>query len=150
MSLEEKVMAAMKTAMKSKDEAALRGLRGIKAEIIKAKTEPGAHGEISADGEMKLVQKMLKQRKDALEIYVAQKREDLANKEKEEMQIIEQYLPAQLSEAEIVETIQKIIVQAGASGLGDLGKVMGMATKELAGKADGKTISSLAKNLLAP
>ncbi|MBS1731579.1 MAG: GatB/YqeY domain-containing protein [Bacteroidetes bacterium] len=150
MNLEEKVMSAMKNAMKQKDEAALRSLRGIKAEIIKAKTEPGAHGEISQDGEMKLLQKMLKQRKDALEIYTAQKREDLANKEKEEIAVIEQYLPAQLSEEEILETIQKIIAQTGASGLADLGKVMGLATKELAGKAEGKTISSLAKNLLAP
>jgi len=122
MNLEEKVMSAMKNAMKQKDEAALRSLRGIKAEIIKAKTEPGAHGEISQDGEMKLLQKMLKQRKDALEIYTAQKREDLANKEKEEIAVIEQYLPAQLSEEEILETIQKIIAQTGASGLADLGK----------------------------
>ncbi|MEO7210529.1 MAG: GatB/YqeY domain-containing protein, partial [Chitinophagaceae bacterium] len=93
MSLEEKVMGAMKTAMKSKDEAGLRGLRGIKAEIIKAKTEPGAHGEITPEGELKLLQKMLKQRKDALDIYVTQNREDLANKEREEIAIIEQYLP---------------------------------------------------------
>ena len=150
MSLEEKVMDAMKTAMKSKDEAGLRGLRGIKAEIIKAKTEPGAHGEVTPEGELKLLQKMLKQRKDALDIYVAQNREDLAKKEREEIQIIEQYLPAQLTEEEILETIEKIIAQTGASSLGDLGKVMAQATKELAGQADEKTISALAKNLLAP
>ncbi|MEO8116669.1 MAG: GatB/YqeY domain-containing protein [Bacteroidota bacterium] len=150
MNLEEKVMDALKPAMKSKDEAALRSLRLIKAEIIKAKTEPGAHGEITSDGEMKLLQKMLKQRKDALDIYVTQNREDLANKEREEIAIIEQYLPAQLSEEDVLQTIEKIIAQTGATSLGDLGKVMALATKELAGQADGKTISAIAKDLLAP
>lgn len=148
MSLEEKVMEDIKIAMKAKEEAILRGLRSIKAEIIKAKTEPGAQGVITAEGELKLLQKMLKQRKDSLEIFLAQKRDDLAQKEKEEIAVIEKFLPAQLSEEEIKSAIQKIITATGASTMSDLGKVMGLATKELAGKADGKTISAMAKSLL--
>lgn len=148
MSLEEKVMEDIKIAMKAKEEAILRGLRSIKAEIIKAKTEPGAQGVITAEGELKLLQKMLKQRKDSLEIFLAQKRDDLAQKEKEEIALIEKFLPAQLSEEEIKSAIQKIITATGASTMSDLGKVMGLATKELAGKADGKTISAMAKSLL--
>ncbi len=149
MRLEEKVMEDIKAAMKARDEAALRGLRGIKAEIIKAKTEPGAQGTLSPDGEMKLLQKMLKQRKDSLDIFLAQKRDDLAAKEREEIAVIEKYLPAQLSEDEIKTAVQKIITATGATTLADLGKVMGLATKELAGKADGKTISAMAKSLLS-
>lgn len=149
MRLEEKVMEDIKAAMKARDEAALRGLRGIKAEIIKAKTEPGAQGTLSPDGEMKLLQKMLKQRKDSLDIFLAQKRDDLAAKEREEIAVIEKYLPAQLSEDEIKTAVQKIITATDATTLADLGKVMGLATKELAGKADGKTISAMAKSLLS-
>jgi uncharacterized protein YqeY len=148
MSLEIKVMAEMKEAMKAKDEAALRGLRAIKAEIIKAKTEPGAGGEITEEGELKLLQKIVKQRKDSLEIFTQQNRPDLASKEAEEIAIIEKFLPKQLSEEELRTIITAIISEVGASTLADLGKVMGVASKQLAGKADGKTISSLVKELL--
>lgn len=139
----------MKEAMKAKDEATLRGLRAIKAEIIKAKTEPGAGGEIDEATEQKFLQKMMKQRKDSLEIFEKQGRADLATKEKEEMAVIEKFLPKQLSEAEIKEAVNKIIAATGASSPADMGKVMGVASKELAGKADGKTISSIVKELLA-
>ena len=149
MNLEQQVMAEMKEAMKAKDEATLRGLRAIKAEIIKAKTEPGAGGELSDETANKMLQKMLKQRKDSLEIYRTQNRDDLAKKEEEEISVIEKFLPAQMSQAELKEALQKIIEQVGASGPADMGKVMGMATKQLAGKADGKTISATVKELLA-
>ena len=149
MSLETEVMAQMKDAMKAKDEGLLRGLRAIKAEIIKAKTEPGANGEVTADGEMKLLQKLVKQRKDSLEIYQQQNRPDLAAKEIEEITVIEKFLPQQLSEAELKEAITAIIATTGAAGPQDMGKVMGVASKQLAGKADGKTISSLVKELLS-
>jgi len=148
MSLETEVMSLMKDAMKNKDEALLRGLRAIKAEIIKAKTEPGANGEISAETEMKLLQKLVKQRKDSLTIFEQQSRSDLAAKEAEEIAVIEKFLPAQMGEDEIKKMLQEIIVQVGATGPQDLGKVMGVATKQLAGKADGKIISALTKDLL--
>jgi uncharacterized protein YqeY len=149
MNLEENVMAQMKDAMKAKDEAALRGLRAIKAEIIKAKTEPGAGGLISADAELKMLQKMVKQRKDALEIYKQQNRADLAKKEQEEITLIEKFLPKQMNEEELKDALGKIIADTGASSAADMGKVMGIATKQLAGKADGKTISAVVKELLS-
>ncbi|TDO26357.1 GatB/YqeY domain-containing protein [Sediminibacterium goheungense] len=149
MSLEEKVMAGMKEAMKSKDEALLRGLRAIKAEIIKAKTEPGANGQVSEDGELKLLQKLVKQRKDSLEIFQQQNRTDLAQKEQEEISVIEQFLPKQLDAAELKTIIAGIITAVGATGPQDMGKVMGTASKQLAGQADGKTISAVVKELLA-
>ena len=149
MSLEQQVMAEMKDAMKSKDEAALRSLRAIKAEIIKAKTEPGAAGEINEATEQKFLQKMMKQRRDSLEIFEKQGRSDLAIKEKEEMAVIERFLPKQLDESEIKSALQKIITDTGASSPADMGKVMGVASKQLAGLADGKTISTLVKELLA-
>ncbi len=149
MSLELRVMSELKEAMKAKDDAALRGLRAIKAEIIKAKTEPGAGGEISEEGEMKLLQKIVKQRKDSLEIFRQQNREDLATKEAEEIAIIEKFLPKQLSESELKEVIIPIIAQVGATSIADLGKVMGIASKQLAGKADGKAISAMVKELLS-
>lgn len=149
MNLEEKVMAEMKDAMKSKNEAALRGLRAIKAEIIKAKTEPGAGGEISGDTETKMLQKMVKQRKDALEIYQQQHREDLAKKEEDEIAVIEKFLPAQLTGDNLKKELQEIIAETGASSPADMGKVMGAATKKLAGRADGKAISAAVKELLA-
>jgi uncharacterized protein YqeY len=148
MSLETEVMSLMKDAMKNKDEALLRGLRAIKAEIIKAKTEPGANGEISAETEMKLLQKLVKQRKDSLTIFEQQNRADLATKEAEEIAVIEKFLPAQMGEDEIKKILHEIIAQVGATGPQDLGKVMGVATKQLAGKADGKIISALTKELL--
>lgn len=138
----------MKTAMKSKNEAVLRGLRAIKAEIIKAKTDPGAGGTIDEAVELKFLQKMMKQRKDAYEIFIQQGREDLATKEKEEMDVIEKFLPGQLSEAEIRSAVEQIIAATGASSAADMGKVMGAATKQLAGQADGKAISAIVKELL--
>jgi uncharacterized protein len=149
MSLEQQIMAEMKEAMKAKDEAALRSLRAVKAEIIKLKTEPGANGEISQDGELKLLQKLVKQRKDSLDIFQKQNRADLAKKEEEEIAVIEKFLPKQLSETELKEELKKIIAATGASSAADMGKVMGAATKQLAGKADGKTISAAVKELLA-
>lgn len=149
MSLEQDIMVELKEAMKSKDEAALRGLRAIKAEIIKAKTEPGANGEISAEGEIKILSKMAKERRDSIDLYVKQNREDLATKEREEVAIIEKFLPQQLSAAELEAEIKKIITQVGATSPADMGKVMGVASKAFAGKADGRAISTTVKNLLA-
>ncbi len=148
MSLEQRIMAEMKEAMKSKNEAVLRSLRAIKAEIIKAKTEPGANGAIDEATEQKFLQKMMKQRKDSLDIFEKQGREDLASKEREEMAVIEQFLPKQLSEEEIKAAVSQIISEVGAQSAADMGKVMGVASKQLAGKADGKTISAIVKALL--
>ena len=148
MSLEQQIMTEMKDAMKSKNEGLLRSLRAIKAEIIKAKTEPGAGGEINEATEQKFLQKMMKQRKDSLEIFEKQNRPELAQKEKEEIEIIEKFLPKQLSAEELKEALSKIIAETGASSPADLGKVMGIASKQFAGKADGKTISALVKELL--
>jgi uncharacterized protein YqeY len=149
MSLEQQIMTEMKDAMKSKNEGVLRSLRAIKAEIIKAKTEPGAGGEIDAATEQKFLQKMMKQRKDSLEIFEKQGREDLAVKEREELQVIERFLPKQMSESEIKEAVAAIIIQMGAASPADMGKVMGAASKQLAGLADGKTISTIVKDLLS-
>ncbi|MFN3665167.1 MAG: GatB/YqeY domain-containing protein [Sediminibacterium sp.] len=149
MSLEEQVMAGMKEAMKSKNEALLRGLRAIKAEIIKAKTEPGANGQISAEGELKLLQKLVKQRKDSLEIFQQQNRTDLAQKEQEEITVIEQFLPKQLEPEALKKIVAEIIASVGAAGPQDMGKVMGVASKQLAGQADGKAISAVVKELLS-
>ncbi len=149
MGLEQQIMEEMKTAMKTKNEAVLRSLRAIKAEIIKAKTDPGAGGVIDESTEQKFLQKMMKQRKDSFEIYQQQGRTDLATKEKEEMEVIERFLPKQLSEEAIREAVSKIITATGAASPADMGKVMGVASKELAGQADGKTISAFVKELLA-
>src|ERR1700749_4974518 len=143
MSLEQQIMAEMKDAMKSKNESVLRSLRAIKAEIIKAKTEPGAGGEISEETELKFLQKMMKQRKDSLEIFEKQGREDLAIKEREEIAVIEKFLPKQMDEAALKDAVAKIIAETGASSPADMGKVMGVASKQFAGKADGKTISAV-------
>ncbi len=148
MTLEQKIMAEMKEAMKNKDEGTLRGLRAIKAAIILAKTEKGFSGEITEDAEIKILQKLLKQRKDSLEIFNKENRPDLAQKEKEEIAVIEKFLPTPLTEDELRVELRKIIADSGAIGPSDLGKVMGIASKSFAGKADGKTISSLVKELL--
>lgn len=148
MNLEQKIMADLKTAMLAKDEVGLRSLRAIKAAIIIAKTSEGAKGEISADEEMKLLQKLVKSRKDSLEIFQQQNRPELAKKEEEEIAIIEKFLPKQMSADEIKSELTKIIATLGASSPADIGKVMGAATKQFAGKADGKTISALVKELL--
>lgn len=149
MSLEIQIMGEMKKAMKAKNEAVLRGLRAIKAEIIKAKTEPGANGQINEDTELKLLQKLVKQRKDSFEIFTQQNRADLAQKEKEEIEVIEKFLPKQLTEAELEQVITTIITNSNATSAADMGKVMGIATKQLAGKADGKVISTIVKKLLS-
>lgn len=149
MSLEQKIMAGLKTAMLAKDEKALRSLRAIKAAILLAKTSEGAGGEITEDAENKLLQKLVKQRKDSLEIYRQQNRPDLAKKEEEEIEVIEQFLPKQLSAEELKARLQQIIAEVGASSPADMGKVMGAATKQLAGQADGKAISAVVKELLA-
>jgi len=149
MSLEQKIMVDLKTAMLAKDEKALRSLRAIKAAILLAKTSEGAGGELKEDDEIKMLQKLVKQRKDSLEIYEQQNRIDLAQKEKEEIEIIEKFLPKQLSADELRSEVAAIISEVGASSPADMGKVMGAATKKLAGKADGKTISALVKELLS-
>lgn len=148
MSLEQNIMAKMKNAMKAKDEAALRGLRAIKAAILLAKTSGGS-GEITADDEIKLLQKLVKQRKDSLEIFQQQNRADLAQKEEEEINIIEQFLPKQLGADELKTIVAAIIAEVGAISAADMGKVMGAASKQLAGQADGKTISAVVKELLS-
>ena len=149
MSLEQKIMADLKTAMLAKDKAGLRSLRAIKAAIILAKTAEGANGEVTEAEEVKLLQKLVKSRKDSLEIFQQQNRPELAKKEEEEIAIIEKFLPKQLSPDEVKGLLTKIIEEVGASSPADMGKVMSVATKQLAGKADGKTISSLVKELLA-
>lgn len=148
MALEQQIMAEMKDAMKAKNEAVLRSLRAIKAEIIKAKTDPGAGGVIDEATEQKFLQKMMKQRRDSLEIFEKQGRADLAVKEKEEMAVIERFLPKQMGIDEIRAAVTKIIGDTGAASAADMGKVMGVASKQLAGLADGKTISAIVKELL--
>jgi uncharacterized protein YqeY len=149
MSLEQNVMAEMKDAMKAKNEAALRSLRAIKAAIIIAKTAEGAGGELKEEDEAKLLQKLVKQRRDSLEIYKQQNREDLAQKEQEEIAVIEKFLPKKLTDAELNEALSVIISQTGATSAADMGKVMGAATKQLAGRADGKAISAAVKEMLS-
>ncbi len=149
MGLEQLVMAEMKEAMKAKNEAGLRGLRAIKAAIIIAKTSEGAGGELKEEDEVKMLQKLVKQRKDSLEIFNKQNRDDLAQKEMEEIAIIEKFLPQQMSEDELKSEISAIIAALGATSPADMGKVMGAATKQLGGKAEGKAISTMVKNLLS-
>ena len=149
MSLEQKIMADLKIAMLAKDEAGLRSLRAVKAAIIVAKTAEGAKGEISAEEETKLLQKLVKSRKDSLEIFQQQNRPELAKKEEEEIAIIQKFLPKQMSADEVKAALTNIIAEVGASSPADMGKVMGVASKQLAGLADGKTISNIVKELLS-
>ena len=149
MSLSAQIMEEIKTAMRAKDTVALESLRAIKSAILLAQTETGAKEEISADDEIKLLQRLVKQRKDSANIYNEQGRLDLAEPELAQVAVIEKFLPAQLSEAEVEAVISKIISDSGVSGMAAMGQVMGMASKELAGKADGKMISSMVKKLLA-
>ncbi len=148
MSLELSINAAIKTAMLAKKEADLRGLRAIKSAILLAKTADGRQGEITQEDEVKILQKLAKQRRESLDVFIAQNREDLAQKEREELTLIEQYLPKQMDETELKEVLLAIMQQVGATSAADLGKVMGIASKQLAGKADGKTISAVVKGLL--
>lgn len=149
MSLEQKIMTELKAAMIAKDEAALRSLRAVKAAILLAKTSEGGGGDLKEEDEIKLLQKLVKSRKDSFEIFQQQNRPDLAKKEEEEIAVIEKFLPKQMSPDEVRQELTAIIASVGASSPADMGKVMGVATKQLAGKADGKTISALVKELLA-
>ncbi len=149
MSLETQIMDEMKNAMRAKDTIALEALRAIKSGIILAKTEAGASDVLSADDEIKLLQRLVKQRKDSATIYTEQGRADLAEPELAQVAVIEKFLPAQLSEADVETSVAKIIADNGFSGMAAMGQVMGMASKELAGKTDGKTISTIVKKLLA-
>jgi len=144
MRLQDRIMPDLKAAMKAKDQAALRTIRAIKAAIILQQTD-GSGVEMTEEMEIKLIQKLSKQRQDSMNIFVEQGREDLAVTEREELAILKNYLPEQLSEDEIRVIVQKIIADTGAEGMKDMGRVMGMASKELAGKADGKTISGIVK-----
>lgn len=148
MTLEEKIMEEIKTAMKAKNEAELRTLRAIKAAILIEKTS-GSGTEITEADEMKILQKMAKQRRDSLDIFKQQNREDLAVKEEEELAILDRFLPKPFTTEELDAAIKAIITQVGAASAADMGKVMGVASKQLAGKADGKTISETVKRLLA-
>lgn len=147
MGLQSKVMEEMKTAMKAKNKVALEALRAVKSALLLAQTEGGAK-ELTEAEELKLLQKLVKQRKDSAAIYKEQGREDLAEPEMAQSAIIEKFLPEQLSEEKIAEVVEKIIADTGARGMPDMGKVMGLATKQLAGQADGKVISTIVKQKL--
>lgn len=149
MSLESRIMEDIKTAMKAKDEVGLRTLRAIKAAILIEKTAEGGSDTLTEADELKMLNKMAKQRRDSLEIFTTQNRPDLAQKESEELAIIERFLPKQLSTEELEAAIKNIIAEVGATSPADMGKVMGVASKQLAGQADGKAISNAVKHLLA-
>ncbi|MFZ0490084.1 MAG: GatB/YqeY domain-containing protein [Salegentibacter sp.] len=149
MSLQEKVMVEMKAAMKAKDSAKLEALRAVKGAILLANTESSSKDGLGEDEELKLLQKLVKQRRESAAIYREQGREDLAEPEEEQALVIQQFLPEQMSEAEIEAKVDDIIARTGASGMQDMGKVMGIASKELAGKADGRTISTIVKQKLS-
>jgi uncharacterized protein YqeY len=149
MNLEQRIMPELKAAMLAKDEKTVRSLRAIKAAIIIAKTAEGAHGDLKEEDEIKLLQKLVKQRKDSLDIFTKQNRNDLAVKEEEEITVIEKFLPKQLSGDELRLEISRIIAETGAASPAEMGKVIGVASKQLAGRADGKTISTMVKELLS-
>ena len=148
MSLQKELMVKMKEAMKSKDKVALEALRAIKSEILLTQTKGGAIGELAKDDEIKLLQKLVKQRKDSASIYNEQGRKDLAEPELAQVEIIAEFLPEQMGEDELKKVISEIMEKVGATSIKDMGKVMGMASKQLAGKADGKSISTVVKQLL--
>lgn len=147
MSLEERINAEIKAAMLAKEKEKLEALRAVKSAVLLAKTEK-AGSELDKDAELKLLQKLVKQRKESAAIYSAQGRQDLADAELFQASVIEQYLPTQLSEQELRKVISEIIASTGASGIKDMGKVMGVASKQLAGKADGKLIADIVKSML--
>ncbi len=147
MTLEERIMQDLKEAMKAKDQAALRGIRAIKAAILLAKTD-GTGEEITPEKEIKMLQKLVKQRRESLGIFEQQGREDLAVVEREEIEVLERYLPKQMEGEALENLIRNIIAETGATGPKDMGKVMGTATKQLAGQADGKVVSEMVKRLL--
>jgi len=148
MSLQDGIMAAMKTAMKAKDQSALTALRAVKSAILLAKTESGAMTELSEEQELKILQKQVKQRKDSAAIFLEQGREDLAKPELAEAEVIGQFLPEAMSEEAVAAVVLKAIERLGASGMKDMGKVMGVVSKEIGGQADGKTISTIVKQKL--
>ena len=149
MSLQEKVMTAMKAAMKEKDQTALAALRAVKSEILLAQTQSGSKEELSDEQEIKILSKLVKQRKDSAAIFTEQKRNDLAEPELAQAKVISQFLPAQLSEQEIEKVVVETIEKVGAEGMKDMGKVMGIVNKQLTGQADGKTISTIVKAKLS-
>ena len=149
MSLSTQVMSAMKEAMKAKDQNALASLRAIKSAILLAQTETGSKEELSEDQELKILQKLVKQRKDSAAIFKEQGREDLAEPELAQAEVISKFLPEQLSEEEVANLVEEIIANTGASSMKDMGKVMGQASAKLAGKADGKLISTIVKSKLS-
>ncbi len=149
MSLQQDLMTALKTAMKAKDKTALTALRAVKSAILLAKTESGAAQELTEEQELKILQKQVKQRKDSAAIFMEHGREDLATPELAEAKIISQFLPEAMDEEDIEKIVVSTIESVGATGMKDMGKVMGIVSKELAGKADGKTISTIVKAKLA-
>ncbi len=149
MSLELKITTALKEAMKNKNKMALMALRAVKSAILLRKTQKSSDGELSNEDEMKILQKLVKQRKDSADIYTAQGRNDLADPELKEAELIQQFLPKALSEAEVKEVVKSIIDEIGAEGMKDMGKVMGLSTKKLMGKADGKMISTMVREFLS-
>jgi uncharacterized protein YqeY len=149
MSLQKEVMDKMKEAMKSKDKVALQALRAVKSAFLLAKTETGVQEELTEEQEIKIIQKQVKQRRDSAAIFIKQNRQDLADPELAELAVLEQFLPEALSDEKIEEVVIATINKIGASGMKDMGKVMGILSKELAGSADGKTISTLVKKNLA-
>lgn len=148
MSLSAKIMEVMKDAMRSKDTIALEALRAIKSELLLAQTASGSKEEISEADEIKILQRLVKMRKDSAEIFTTQNRPDLAEPELAQIAVIEKFLPAQLSEAEVEAIVSKIISETGASGIASMGKVMGLASAQIGGQAEGKTISAIVKKLL--
>jgi uncharacterized protein len=149
MSLQAQIMDEIKTAMKAKDTVALESLRAIKSELLLASTASGSKEELSEEDEIKLLQRLVKTRKESARIFTEQNRPDLAEPELAQVAVIEKFLPAQLSEAEVEAVIAKIIAETGASGIASMGKVMGLASAQLGGTAEGKTISTIVKKLLA-
>ena len=149
MSLQKQIMEELKMAMKSKDVVALQALRAVKSAFLLAKTETGAGDDLTEDQEMKIIQKQVKQRKDSASIFVNQGRQDLADPELAEIAVLEKFLPEALSEEAIEKVVLETIAKTGAEGMKDMGKVMGMVSKQLAGQADGKTISGIVRKNLA-
>ncbi len=149
MSLQKQIMEELKTAMKSKDTVALQALRAVKSAFLLAKTETGAGDDLTEDQEMKIIQKQVKQRKDSAAIFIDQGRQDLADPELAEIAVLEKFLPEALSEEAIEKVVLETIAKTGAEGMKDMGKVMGMVSKQLAGQADGKTISGIVRKILA-
>ena len=148
MSLSVKIMDEMKNAMRAKDTIALEALRAIKSELLLAQTATGTQEEITEDEEIKILQRLVKMRKDSASIFTTQNRPDLAEPELAQIAVIEKFLPAQLSEAEVEAIVAKIIAETGAAGIAAMGKVMGLATSQIGGQAEGKTISAIVKKLL--